>query len=200
MAHAQQQQKEEQSIIFLWRDYANGAWQTVKGARRKITLATIGVCYAGLLAYIARGYWQLNRSSAWHAWHSEVSLNALLVIPHKDLYAQLHLALQERYHTPNASILMNLFDFFNETTEELAILRGYHWFGSLLSKMWIAPLFFVTNNSLKRADEKIKRLLHLRTTIANELEPDDVLKRLRLINCPSLRSRALTPQLSSHHR
>ncbi len=190
---AQQAQRNEQSMLSIARDGIATAWRAVKDSRRAIILGAIAVSYASVLLYFVRGRFLIHDSRAWHAWRSELSLEELLALPHKKLYEHLRLSMQERYHTPHASIVMNLLDFFNETTHELVVLRGYHAIGSRLARIWLAPAFFVTSNSLRMADEKIKRLLHMRTVIATELEPDDVLKRLRLINCSTLRSQALRP-------
>lgn len=176
-------QTEQRRIFLVCRNYANKTWAAIKTSRRQIFLSTLGVCYAGSLLYFLHGRLLINDTHAWHAWRPKLSLNEFLALPHKNLYEQLRLAMQERYQTPNASIIMNLTDFLNETSHELSILRGYHKLGSRLSRVWLTPIFFVTHDLLNRADEKIKRLLHMRTVIANELEPQDVLRRLHLINC-----------------
>ncbi len=172
-----------QKIFVELRHYTDTVLQSIKNARQKIFWSALGLTYAGTVIYFVRGRLLLNNTHAWHAWHSEISMNEFLAIPHKILYEQLRFSMQERYHTPHSLIAMNLNDFFQETARELGILNGYYTYGSYLARVWISPIFFITQSSLKRAEEKIKRLLHMRTVIACELEPTDVLRRLDLIKC-----------------
>lgn len=176
------------SFAFAFREYTQDLLQKARGSYRYFIIGALGVSYLSVLACVLRGRYVLEDRTAWHAWRSELSLADLLVIAHKDLFNQLRLAMQELYGTPNSSVIMNLVDFFTQTSAEITALRRYLTLGNALERVWLNKAFFVSTDSVKRADEKVKKLLHFRTVIANELEPDNVLARLKLINCSSLRT------------
>ena len=77
---------------------------------------------------------------------------------------------------------MNLTQFLQDTTAEIESLSNYKSIAHMLNSLCMAPLFFVSPDSVRQADEKIKRLRFLQTTVASELEPTSCVRRLNLIN------------------
>lgn len=146
---------------------------------------TLALCaYVGTTLYALRTRYLLNDMTAWNNWKNTMSLSDLASMPQKDVSQMLTKSIQTHYHCPPGTALMNIPQFLRDTCNEIDTLTRYRTIGTFLQSFYVAPLVFMTKDSMTQAEEKIKRLQFIQTIVANDLEPHDIVRRLALINQP----------------
>lgn len=162
------------------------ASDTVRGLRSytwRVTGIAAVIGYGCLLVQTQRARWLMSDLNAWLNWNAAQPFEQLLALPHAEVYVALKKAIETRYQSPNLPILVNVTQFLNETNAELACLRRYARVCTWLEHVPLAlRVCFVDAASIKCAHESIKRLIFLRTIIAQELEPHNALRRIDLVN------------------
>ena len=172
-------------------------WQ--KTNAKKIALYAAGATYVGFLTHSLYARYKIYNSKGWCNLFEEIPFSKLVTIPEKKLYESIKKAIEMRYNTPGAHIMMNIPQFLKESSSERKTIQSYINLGSILQLAYLHPLLLITRSSIDDAKEKIKRLNYLCTVISNHLEPDNVVNRLNLVNafrrCPTS-----TQHASSHRR
>ena len=141
-----------------------------------------GGAYVAAVAYALHARYLLNNLCAWNNWNNTIPLSDFANMPQKNVYGMLTKSIEIKYNCPPGPITMNLTQFLQDTTMEIETLGNYKTFAQALSTCYIAPLFFISQDSIKQAEEKIKRLRFMQSVLANELEPTNVVRRLNIIN------------------
>jgi hypothetical protein len=140
-------------------------------------VTTTAICaYIGTALYALHARYLLNDMNAWNNWKNNIPLSDLASMPQKDISALLTKGIQAHYHCPQGTLIMNIPHFLNDTSNEIDTLITYKTIGTFLQSFYIAPLVFMTKDSIAQAEEKIKRLHFLQTVIANDLEPQDMVR------------------------
>jgi len=161
------------------------------------TLITIAaMSYAVILVYLLHGRYLLNDLCAWNNWKNNIPLAELAALPQKTVYDMLTKSIAIKYNCPTSAVTMNLTLFLQDTTAELETLSSYKSTAQILKSCYVSPLFFVSPESIKQTEEKIKRLRFIQSIVAGELEPTNCVRRLDLINyayskCQTLMQRVL---------
>jgi len=159
------------------------ATQQIQTHKWRITGLGLGVLYAWACYRVQRAQWLMNDLNAWLNWNAALPLEQLLAQPHQEIYGALKKAIEDHYQSPCLPIMVNVTQFLNETNAELAQLRGYVRVCAWLEKIpWALTICFTDQASIRRAHDSIKRLIFLRSVIAQELEPHNTLRRIDLVN------------------
>lgn len=159
------------------------AAQHVQTHKWRIVGIGLSVLYACACYRVQRAQWLMNDLNAWLNWNAALPLEQLLAQPHQEIYVALKKAIEDHYQSPSLPIMVNVTQFLNETNAELAHLRGYVRVCAWLEKIpWALTLCFADQASIRRAHDSIKRLIFLRSVIAQELVPHDTMRRIALIN------------------
>jgi hypothetical protein len=140
------------------------------------------IAYLGTAAYTLHARYMLNDMTAWNNWRNSISLTDLASIPQKELSDMLVKSISIHYNCPPGTILMNIPLFLRDTCNEINTLTTYKTIGHFLQSFYLAPLAFITKDSLAQAEEKIKRLQFMQTIVATDLEPTDTTCRLDIID------------------
>lgn len=164
-----------------------------------IATATAVCTYVGTALYALRARYLLNDMNAWNNWKNTIPLVDLASMPQKDVSALLTKGIQAHYHCPQGTLTMNIPHFLNDTSNEIDTLTTYKTIGTFLQSFYVAPLVFMTKDSLVQAEEKIKRLQFMQTIVANDLEPHDTVRRLAIINQYQTSRSWMRRALSRHH-
>lgn len=151
-----------------------------------IAAGLVGSTYLALIIYIQKAQWLIGNAQSWCNWHHNVPLEQLSKLEQDELYCQIKKTFEERYIDQKPNTLMQLARFFNETGDEIRTLQRYTHITHMLTSWWLAKLFFIKNQSILAAHEGIRRLTFMRSILATELEPHDTVRRMYLINSPSL--------------
>lgn len=160
--------------------------QKAQAYKWPIVAVLAGSAYLALIMYIQKAQWLIGNAQSWCNWQHNVSLEQLSKLEQEELYAQIKKTFEERYIDQKPNTLMLLARFFNETNDELTTLHRYLNITQTLNSCWLARLFLVKNQGMTAAHEGIRRLTFIRSILATELEPHDTVRRMYLINSPSL--------------
>lgn len=146
----------------------------------------IALVYGWALVQTQRAQWLMSDLNAWLNWNAAQPFEQLLALPHNEVYAALKKAIEMRYQSPSLPIMVNVTQFLQETNTELACLRRYVRLCAWLEKFpLLMRVCLADAASVKCAQDSIKRLIFLRTIIAQELEPHNALRRIDLVNNPT---------------
>lgn len=151
-----------------------------------VAAAVIGFSYLATLFYVQRAQWLVRNTQSWCNWQHITPLEQLTELSQSEVYAQLKKSFEDRYYNQKPNTIAFLAQFFSETNDELATLQRYLSLEKAVSTFWLAKLFLINDSSVRTAHEAIRRLTFLRSVVATELEPHDVVRRLYLINSPCL--------------
>jgi hypothetical protein len=158
-----------------------------------------GGAYVAAVAYALHARYLLNNLCAWNNWNNTIPLSDLASMPQKNVYVMLTKSIEIKYNCPPGPLTMNLTQFLQDTTMEIETLGNYKTFAQALNSCYIAPLFFISQDSIKQAEEKIKRLRFMQSVLANELEPTNAVRRLNIINYARQKYQSWTQRVLNRH-
>ena len=126
--------------------------------------------YVCTTAYLLYARYLLNNLCAWNNWKNSVSLSDLALLPQNDVYGMLMKSIQVRYNCPSGTHTMNIPQFLQDTAIEIEVLSSYKIVAHALSTVYLAPLFFISTDAVRQAEEKIKRLRFMQSVVIGELD------------------------------
>jgi len=171
-----------------------------KSSSMRTVWYVLGGTYVLTSAYMLYTRYMLNNLNAWNNWRNNISLADLASMPQKNVYEMLSKSIQTRYHCPPGTTMMNITRFLQETSDEIDHLNNYISFANMAQGMRLHWLFFISRESIKQAEEKIKRLHFMQSVVASELEPDNGIRQLNIINYSNRTRPSLMQRVLGRHR
>ena len=162
-------------------------------------LTVAAIAYTATLVYVLHARYLLNDLCAWNNWKNNIPLADLASMPQKAVYDMLSKSITLKYCCPEGTITMNLTQFLQDTTAEIESLSNYKSTAKILNSVGVSQLFFISSDSVRQADEKIKRLRFMQTAVASELEPNNCVRRLNLINYAYQTCQTWMQRVLGHH-
>lgn len=144
-------------------------WDNNRSCWPTIGKVIIGA-YVCTTAYLLYARYLLNNLCAWNNWKNPIPLSDLATMQQKNVHDLLVQSIEMRYNCPSGTFAMNLPQFLRDTALEIEILNTYKMLANSLRSVYLAPLFFISDDSIRQADEKIKRLRFMQTIIVGELD------------------------------
>ena len=181
------------------KDRTRELYRRLEQHKIKYTIISLVGIYSGIQLYLLHKAHFLHDEKAWHNWYNFKTLNELTKTAKNELYTELKNEIENRYETPNASIMMNLSQFLQDTSKEMQTLKSYLSMLSWLSLLKMNYIFLVSIDNIKLAKEKIRRLQYLRTVVATNLEPKNTDRSLKLINAYRKLQSWMPRVLNRHH-
>ena len=117
--------------------------------------------YAGLQTYLWYLAHYLSNDTRWSNWKRHCTLEDLYALPHKELIKDLAEETRQRYNSD--SPFENLKLFVEQASKEIILLNRYKKLSHFARLALIKKLFFISDEVLESIEERVQRLIFVRS-------------------------------------
>lgn len=142
-----------------------------KNHKSKIIFTSLAATYIYFTTKITAGKCVLYSQANWANWKQDTGLSELLIKSPNLLYRELNQSILDRYSNNNQTdVLTPLLSFNKDIEQELKILRTFSKVGKNLKRLKLKLFFWLNDQDLELANDKINRLLYLKNLINSSIQ------------------------------